>query len=156
MHCRHPVLKWPRSWEVRALQASEEPLLLSRHGPSASAKLDATGYLVCPLAAQWKALSDEARNEWKAKHTALKAAQHTEDGTEAGEEGAQPQAGKPSHARPGLPLSLVKKIICTDDEVSRITAAALGLIGHATQVRARWRHQYNNCHEAPAVLKKGR
>lgn len=76
---------------------------------------------------RWKELSDEERQRYK-DMSAEKAKELAEDdGTAATEEGQQKQPGQAI-----LPLSMVKKVACRDEEVKRVSGDAVRMIAEAT------------------------
>lgn len=91
------------------------------------------------IGARWKALSDEERQIWKekaAEENAAAALNGEEDNADAvdGDEADKEQAG-PSLSEGLLPLSLVKKIACSEpDSNIRISAEGLIAIAKATDL----------------------
>jgi len=71
------------------------------------------------IGVQWKALTDEGRAEWKAKAAAAGAA--ADAARAAG--GAPPTPPKPA-AAPGLPLSVVRRLMMLDPDVGRVSSGA--------------------------------
>jgi histone H3/H4 len=118
------------------------------------------------LGKRWKALTDEERSDWQAKSAASKAA--AKEAAEAAQEGgidgdldAEQQAGQqpkqdakapPSSndTAPVLPLSVVKRLIMLDPDVTRISAEALVTVAYAAELflGLLTSKMTNTCHQA--------
>lgn len=93
------------------------------------------------LGQRWKALSEEERSTWQARAAEAKAAAQEaaaqEAAAAAGEDDDQQDA--PAHVQqpaqaPPLPLSLVKRLMMVDPDVSRVSADALLAVAQATDL----------------------
>jgi histone H3/H4 len=88
------------------------------------------------IGAEWKQLSEEEKKAYKDKSTKIAEQLRAKGGTEENVEdkqGAVAKSKKGAAQGPSiLPLSLVKKLACKDEEVKRISGDAVRVIAEAT------------------------
>ncbi len=87
------------------------------------------------LGARWKQLSAEEREQYKVRCQEALAAQKAAGGEDNPEQdGAEAAPAKASRGQGGLPLSLVKRIACLDEDVTRLSQDAVLVLAHATEL----------------------
>ena len=86
------------------------------------------------LGERWRALGEEEKARYKAKAEELAAAAAEAAGDADAADAADAEAAAAPAERPPLPLSLVKKLVCSDPDVRRISAEGLKAVTFATSL----------------------